>query len=209
VNSRDNGLENSLYKHIYAMLSDADNIREIEKEFPKPSIPRRNTGYAIDMLARMQPFNPAGGPFNFSSLIAGSEGTLAFVTSAKIRLTPLEPPHKILVCIHCNSIDESLNANLVALEHRPSAVELMDHYIFEATRRNIGQVENRFFIEGEPKAILVAELTRSSETEVEAEAQALIEDLKAKGLGYSYPVVRGDDIKKVWTLRKAGLGLLS
>lgn len=209
VNSSDNGLENSLYKHIYAMLSDADNIREIEKEFPKPSIPRRNTGYAIDMLARMQPFNPAGGPFNFSSLIAGSEGTLAFVTSAKIRLTPLEPPHKILVCIHCNSIDESLNANLVALEHRPSAVELMDHYIFEATRRNIGQVENRFFIEGEPKAILVAELTRSSEAEVEAEAQALIEDLKARGLGYSYPVVRGDDIKKVWTLRKAGLGLLS
>src|SRR5690606_27903334 len=74
---------------------------------------------------------------------------------------------------------------------------------------NIGQIENRFFIEGEPKAILVAELTRSSETEVEAEAQALIEDLKTKGLGYSYPVVRGDDIKKVWTLRKAGLGLLS
>ena len=72
------------------------------------------------------------------------------------------PPHKRLVCIHCHSIDESLRANLVVLEHDPSAVELMDHYVFEATKRNRGQAENRFFIEGDPKAILVAELTRDS-----------------------------------------------
>lgn len=209
VNDPDERLEARLYKHIYSVLSDPENIRQIEKEFPKPSIPRRNTGYAIDMLARMQPFSSAGQPFNFSSLIAGSEGTLAFITSAKIRLTPLEPPHKMLVCIHCNSIDESLRANLVALKYRPSAVELMDHYVFEATRRNTGQIENRFFIEGEPKAIIVAELTRASEAAVEADANALIEELKKERLGYSYPVVRGEDIKKVWTLRKAGLGLLS
>lgn len=209
VNSNDSTLEQSLYKHIHNMLSDAGNIREIEKEFPKHAVHRRNTGYAIDMLARMQPFNREGQPFNFSSLIAGSEGTLAFVTSAKIRLTPLEPPHKKLVCIHCHSIDESLRANLVALQHRPSAVELMDHYVFEATKRNLGQVENRFFIEGDPQAILVAELTRDSVARVDADAAALIEDLKQQGLGYSYPVVGGDDIKKVWNLRKAGLGLLS
>ena len=107
-----------------------------------------------------------GEHFNFSSLIAGSEGTLAFVTSAKIKLTPLDPPHKKLVCIHCNSIDESLRANLVVLQHSPSAVELMDHYVFEATKRNRGQLENRFFIEGDPQAILVAELTRTTEESV-------------------------------------------
>lgn len=209
VNSNNGTLEQSLYKHIHTMLSNADNIREIEKEFPKHAVHRRNTGYAIDMLTRMQPFSREGQPFNFSSLIAGSEGTLAFVTSAKIRLTPLEPPHKKLVCIHCRSIDESLRANLVALRHRPSAVELMDHYVFEATKRNIGQIENRFFIEGDPQAILVAELTRDSVARVDADAAALIEDLKQQRLGYSYPVVSGEDIKKVWNLRKAGLGLLS
>jgi FAD/FMN-containing dehydrogenase/Fe-S oxidoreductase len=202
-------LENAVYKHIFNILSDEKNVREIEKEFPKQSVERRNTGYAIDMLARMQPFNDEGQPFNFCSLIAGSEGTLAFVTSAKIKLTPLDPPHKKLVCIHCSSIDESLRANLVALAHRPSAVELMDHYVFEATKRNRGQIENRFFIEGDPMAILVAELTRDSAEKAEADALALIADLKSKGLGYSYPVVSGDDIKKVWNLRKAGLGLLS
>ena len=209
VNNPAVDLETKVYQHIYHILSDKTNVREIEKEFPKSSIVRRNTGYAIDMLARMQPFDKQGQPFNFSSLIAGSEGTLLFITSARIRLTPLEPPHKRLVCIHCSSIDESLRANLVVLRHRPSAVELMDHYVFEATKRNIGQIENRFFIEGDPQAILVAELTRVTEEQVIADATALISDLKSNNLGYSWPIVGGDDIKKVWNLRKAGLGLLS
>lgn len=209
VNGSGSTLEEKLYQHINTMLADPENIREIEAKFPKEGIHRRNTGYAIDMLARMQPFNNGGPPFNFCSLIAGSEGTLAFVTAAKLKLTPLEPPHKRLVCIHCLSIDEALRANLVALKHRPSAVELMDHYVFEATKRNIGQIENRFFIEGDPQAILVAELTRANQQEADEDARALVAELKSLGMGYSWPVVSGDDIKKVWNLRKAGLGLLS
>ncbi|HYF70849.1 MAG TPA: FAD-linked oxidase C-terminal domain-containing protein [Ohtaekwangia sp.] len=210
VNGKTAGkLEQNLYAHAKAVLSDAKNREEIEKEYPKPSVVRRNTGYAIDMLSRMQPFDPTGDLFNFCSLIAGSEGTLAFVTSVKIKLSKIASPYKKLVCIHCTSIDESLHANLVALEHKPSAVELMDHYVFEATKRNRGQAENRFFIEGDPQAILVAELTRGSEEQVQADAEALIFDLKNRGLGYSYPIVSGDNIKKVWNLRKAGLGLLS
>lgn len=198
-----------LYSNIRAVLSDPENQRHIKAGFPKPSIARRNTGYAIDMLLRMKPFTPDGPAFNFSALIAGSEGTLCFVTRAKIKLSPLDPPFKKLVCIHCASIDESLRANLVALRFNPSAVELMDHYVFEATKRNIGQKENRFFIEGDPMAILVAELTRATEAEVDRDAAALIAELKNSKLGYSYPIVSGDDIKKVWNLRKAGLGLLS
>jgi FAD/FMN-containing dehydrogenase/Fe-S oxidoreductase len=207
--SRRSDHETKIYSHIFDILSDPKNLTEIEREFPKTSIQRRNTGYALDMLARMMPFNPNGPLFNFSSLIAGSEGTLAFVTAAKLKLTPLEPPHKILICIHCASIDESLRANLVALQYNPSAVELMDHYVFEATKRNIGQIENRFFIEGDPQAILVAELTRTSLDKAKEDAKKLIDELKHQGLGYSYPVVTGEDIKKVWNLRKAGLGLLS
>lgn len=207
--TKGNTLENKVYQHIHEVLGNEANVREIEKEFPKPSIERRNTGYAVDMLARMKPFNKQGNDFNFCSLIAGSEGTLAFITSAKIKLTPLAPPHKKLVCIHCHSIDESLHANLVALQHNPSAVELMDHYVFEATKRNRGQAENRFFIEGDPQAILVAELTRTSEAEAAADAEKLIADLKSRGLGYSYPIVNSADAGKVWNLRKAGLGLLS
>ena len=178
------GHEGKVYRHIARMLDDPENRKQIRAGFPKPSIVRRNTGYAIDMLARMKPFASDGPDFNFCSLIAGSEGTLAFVLSAKIRLTPLPAKHKVLVCIHCASIDESLRANLIAVKHNPSAVELMDHYVFEATKRNRGQQENRFFIEGDPMAILVAELTRTTEDELEKDSAALIDELKAHSLGY-------------------------
>ena len=49
------------------------------------------------------------------------------------------------------------------LQYNPSAVELMDHYVFEATKEIADQIENRFFVEGDPKAILVAEFTRATE----------------------------------------------
>ncbi len=202
-------LESSIYFGIREMLRSEQNQQEIAAGFPKKEVLRRNTGYALDMLSAMSPFQKDGNPFNFCKLLAGSEGTLAFVTSAKIKLTPLAPPHKRLVCIHCHTIDESLHANLVALKYGPSACELMDHYILEATKRNRTYNAFRFFVEGDPQAILVAEITKSTEQEAIDTANTLIEDLKASGLGYSYPVIGGDDIQKVWGLRKAGLGLLS
>ena len=201
--------EQSLYASVEGILSKDENRIRIKEEFPKETVPRRNTGYALDMLAEMQPFNPTGRLFNFSSLIAGSEGTLAFVTSAKIKLTPSPLSHRRLVCVHCESIDQALHANLVALEHRPSACELMDHYILEATERSVEHKANRFFVEGDPKAILVVELIRSSEDRVDGEVLSLLADLTKKGLGYAFPVLKGSDVGKVWSLRKAGLGLLS
>ncbi|MEQ9302998.1 MAG: FAD-linked oxidase C-terminal domain-containing protein, partial [Marinoscillum sp.] len=62
---------------------------------------------------------------------------------------------------------------------------------------------------GDPQAILVAELTLDSEAAADAAAEALIGDLKKAQFGYAFPVIKGEDIKKVWGLRKAGLGLLS
>ncbi len=202
-------LHNSIYFETREMLKVKEHQEEIVKEFPKPDIPRRNTGYALDMLIRHEPFQEGGTNFNFCSLLAGSEGTLAFVTKAKIKLTPLPPTHKRLVCIHAHSIDESLRANLVALKYGPSACELMDHYILDATKTNIEQSKNRFFVEGEPKAILVVEFTKATEEEVNTAAQNLVMNLIQDNLGYAFPIISGDNMKKVWSLRKAGLGLLA
>ncbi len=202
-------LQNSIYFDTREMLRDETNQKEIIKEFPKADIPRRNTGYALDMLLRHQPFSEDGSQFNFSSLIAGSEGTLCLVTAAKIKLTPLPPNHKRLVCIHSKTIDDSLKANLIALKYAPSACELMDHYILEATKRNAMYADMRFFVEGEPEAILVVELNGETEEEADDKVLELIQELKDAGRGYSYPVVKGKKIKLVWSLRKAGLGLLS
>ena len=75
----ENSLERKLYKDMYDMLSDEENRREIKDRFPKPSIDRRNTGYALDLLMDSAPFGNFDKTFNFSKLIAGSEGTLAFI----------------------------------------------------------------------------------------------------------------------------------
>lgn len=202
-------VETQLYESISEILLDQKHVERIKKEFPKPNIPRRNTGYALDLLAQMKPFNPKGRPFNFCSLIAGSEGTLAFVTAAKLNITKLPKGHKRLVCIHTKTIDDALKANLIALNYQPYACELMDHYILEATARNKEQAENRFFVEGEPKAILVVELIGETEKEVDIRILNFLTELGKQRLGYAFPIIKGVDITKVWNLRKAGLGLLS
>lgn len=202
-------LQNNIYFQTRELLRDEVNQKEILDGFPKADIPRRNTGYALDMLLRHQPFSTNGTPFNFCSLIAGSEGTLCLVTAAKIRLTPLPPNNKRLVCIHSESIDDSLKANLVALKYQPSACELMDHYILEATKRNAMYNALRFFVEGDPQAILVVELNDETPEKADQKVSDLIADLKSNDRGYAYPVIKGEKIKSVWNLRKAGLGLLS
>ncbi len=202
-------LETNIYKSIHTMLSSEENRENIAREFPKPTIERRNTGYAIDLLAINKPFNPDGEPFNFCKLIAGSEGTLMFITEIKLNTIPVPPKNKALVCIHCDDINESLRANLIGLKYGPHASELIDHYILECTKQNIEQQKNRFFIQGDPGAILVVELAADNDRDLNAKCMALINELKQEKLGYHYPVLKGADLPKIWGLRKAGLGLLA
>src|SRR4030095_1491796 len=114
-------LESAIYKTTRGLLGNYDNQLGIRKEFPRKSIERRNTGYALDILLDSAPFSAGGTDFNFCNLIAGSEGTLAFITEIKLHLIPLPPRETGLLCVHFNSIDESLRANLIALTYKPSA----------------------------------------------------------------------------------------
>jgi FAD/FMN-containing dehydrogenase/Fe-S oxidoreductase len=202
-------LEATIYKTVRSLLSNYDNQIEIKKQFPKKSVERRNTGYAVDILLDAAPFTAGGEDFNFCKLIAGSEGTLAFITEIKLHVNPLPPKEVGLLCVHFNSIDESLRANLIALKYKPSASELIDHYILECTKGNIEQSKNRFFVQGDPGAILVIEFCRETREEIESICKAVEADMRSANLGYHFPLLFGADSKKIWTLRKAGLGLLS
>jgi len=204
-----NNLEASIYSSVRSLLSNYDNQEEIRREFPKKSVERRNTGYAVDLLLETAPFTAGETDFNFCKLIAGSEGTLAFITEIKLNVVPLPPKETGLLCVHFNTIDESLRANLIALKYKPSASELIDHYILECTKDNIEQKKNRFFVKGDPGAILVIEFAKENREEVLAAAQQVEAEMREAGLGYHFPLLFGDDTKKIWTLRKAGLGLLS
>ncbi len=158
------------------------------------------------MLLETAPFTKGKPNFNMCQLIAGSEGTLAFTTEAKIHLDLLPPEYKCLVCVHFNSIDEALRANLVALKFKPYASELMDHFMLECTKTNIEQQENRFFVQGDPAAVLVVEFANHQREDLEKTTIAFKTALKIEDLGYHFPVVKGEDIKRVWTLRKGGVG---
>ncbi|HEY2721483.1 MAG TPA: FAD-binding oxidoreductase, partial [Chitinophagaceae bacterium] len=159
-------LEGHIYKAVRSLLSNYENQVEIRKEFPKKSIERRNTGYAIDVLLESAPFTAGKEDINFCKLIAGSEGTLAFITEIKLKIVPLPPKEAGLLCVHFNSIDEALRANIIALQHRPTASELIDHYILECTKDNIEQRKNRFFVQGDPGAVLVIEFSKANREEI-------------------------------------------
>ncbi len=202
------GLKKEIYKGLYNLLSDENNQQLIEQHFPKESVVRRNSGYALDSLLKMQPFSSKGESFNICKLIAGSEGTLAFITEIKLQLINQPPEKTALVCIHCNSIDEALRANIVALKHNPMASELVDRYIMNFTRAHPEYHKNCFFIEGDPAAILMVEFMAHTNGDVNLLAQQLVNELQEKGYGYAFPVLLNGDTKYAWDVRKAGLGLL-
>lgn len=201
-------LEAQIYNTFYTLLSDPGNREEIIKEFPKKSVQRRNTGYALDLLLDAAPFTGGEQPFSFCKLLAGSEGTLAFITEIKLNLVPLPASEKGLLCVHFNSVEEALKANIIAMRYQPDACELMDHYILECTKDNIEQRKNRFFIQGDPGAILIVEFIRDNRNAVIEIAGLLEAELREAGSGYHFPLLFNEDADKIWNLRKAGLGLL-
>lgn len=201
--------ESAIYRNMYDLLSDVSLQEEIFRRYPKESIKRRNTGYALDLLLDCDLFGYSSAPFNFCKLLAGSEGSLAFMTEITLHVNEAPPPHRRLVCAHFHSMKEMFSANLIALKYNPEAVELMDIYIINAARANIAQRRNSFFIEGEPEALLAIELAGGSVDEAARRANALVVELKSLGLGYHFPVLMEEEARRVWSLRKAGLGLLS
>ena len=202
--------EGEIYREIDKIMSDPENRDAVEREYPDNTIPRRNTGYALDDLLYSEPFTTGSGRrINLARLIAGSEGTLAIVTEAKLGLVPLPPPVKALSCVHLVHRNDAFRANLIALKHKPWAVELMDNNILRLAATVESQKRNRFFIEGDPGALLIVEFCATGREEILAAAAQMEGEMRAEGLGYAFPLVWGGDVKRVWDLRKAGLGILS
>ena len=201
-------LKHAIYKGLYELLVNSQNRALIGEHFPSAAVVRRNSGYALDSLVAMEPFTQGGEPFNICKLIAGSEGTLAFITEVKLNLLDLPPAEVGVVCIHCHSIDESLNANIVCLKHQPMASELVDKMIMDFTIHHPEYHKNRFFIEGDPQAILMVEFMEHSKELLNEKIRQMIGSLQEAGLGYAYPVLYNEFSKYAWDIRKAGLGLL-
>jgi FAD/FMN-containing dehydrogenase/Fe-S oxidoreductase len=203
------GLEGDLYRQLRDELQDPAAQADIRAQFPKPDIHRRNTGYALDALLDSDPFTPGGPPFNMCHLLSGSEGTLAFTTEVTLRLDPLPPPYTAVLAPHFRDVLGSMRATQVAMRHTPDACELMDKTILDCTKGNITYRNNRFFIVGDPAAVLMIELRGHTPAEAIAKAERLRDDLQHQGMGYAWPIVPHEQTAAVWALRSAGLGLLA
>jgi Fe-S oxidoreductase len=141
-------------------------------------------------------------------MVVGSEGTLAVVTEAKLRLHPL-PKVKALAAVHFRSVVEASEATLAALEHGPSAIELVDDVIVNRCRESVGFHRLVDFVIGEPGGILLIEFYGDTEDEVLSKLEGLSADLERRGLGYA-TVTTMDAFRQreMWRMREAGLGLL-
>ena len=202
---RSNFLLNRILSQLETWATDDKVCRVIEDNYPDQELQRRSCGYAIDEAIEIVKEKPG---LALCKLLAGSEGTLAFITEIKVSLDLLPPKEIMVVCGHCDTLGKSFEANLVALRHHPTAIELMDGDILELSKGNAEQQKNRFFVEGGPAALLITELRAETRKELDAQADKLEKDLLDSGLVYLNTRVYGSDVAKVWALRKAGLGIL-
>src|SRR5262250_912200 len=123
------------------------NREEIDRRFPK--IQRRVSGYNLDEFVR-------NGKFNLVKLVVGSEGTLAAVHQAKVRIEP-RPPATALCVVHFTDIVESIRASDIILPFKPSAIELIDDMIINLGRNSLEISRLMGFVQGNPAALLLVE----------------------------------------------------
>ncbi|MFH4968245.1 FAD-linked oxidase C-terminal domain-containing protein [Gaetbulibacter sp. M240] len=206
--TNEKSLEGQIYKTIYDNLKPQNVQQGITEKFPKPSIHRRNTGYAIDALIDSDVFRASSKNFNMCELLSGSEGTLAFTTEITLKLDDLPPEYAIMVPFHFKTIEGCLLAVVPAMKHNLYTCEMMDKTILDCTKHNRAQQVNRQFLEGDPKAILMCEVRAKTISDVKILADSLIKSVMATNLAYAAPILQGDAINRAVELRKAGLGLL-
>lgn len=234
IGRRREGEGRFLLSRILEQLGAWDRDPEVREAvaggFPDAALRRRSCGYAIDEALEVLAAgsgksedgdsgkSESGGTGAESAaglgealckLICGSEGTLCFITEIKLGLDPLPDGESMVLCAHCETLEQSFEGSLVALGYNPEAVELMDGKILELAAASAAARENLSLVlggcpdgAGFPGATLIVEF-RS-----EAGTDALEQELRSKGLACSFVRLRGGDVSRVWALRKAGLGVL-
>ncbi len=172
---------------------------EIRKRYPK--VMRRVNGYNLDSFVNTD-------CWNLTKLMVGSEGSLGIFLEARLNLEPL-PKAKALCTVHFGDLLEAIRTVAVILEHKPSAVEIMDADVVVRGRKNLSVAPLCGWIEGDPQAILVVEFFGETPEEAEHKCRRLAADLQEKKLGYTWPVITAAaEQAKVWGVRKNGLGLM-
>ncbi|MFI4862227.1 MAG: FAD-binding and (Fe-S)-binding domain-containing protein [Phycisphaerales bacterium JB063] len=207
--------EAALYHGVRELIE--AHREQIAERYPK--VMRRVSGYNLDEfvdgagytgpIGPRSEINAGRRPWHLGNLVVGSEGTLAFLLEAKIRLTPL--PKATAVCVVHFDDDLDALAHVPAINaHGPSAVELLDRLVLRAAKVNPSTRHMATFIEGDPAAVLICEFFGESEADASDKVHRFADDMRAAGVGQQH-ILRTDaeGQRDVWETRKLGLGLIS
>jgi FAD/FMN-containing dehydrogenase/Fe-S oxidoreductase len=187
----------------------ADREREeIERHVPK--VMRRVGGYNLDVFHPQSERPYTGdGSVNYSHLLVGSEGTLAWMRTLTLKLAPL-PRHKALGVVSFPTLYRAMELTRHIVKLVPAAVELVDRTMIELARSNpaFRPVIDAALI-GEPDAILLVEFIGE---DADGPRRRLDDLVALMGdLGLPGQVVRIPDAapqKALWDVRKAGLNIM-
>ena len=195
--SRADTIEGRAYREVFRLATQHKN--EILARYPK--IMRRVSGYNLDEFVKPQ-------PFNLSRIIVGSEGTLATIVEAKMRLVP-KPKWTAMDVIHFNDDIEALECAQVVLQTRPYAMESTDKMVLNLARGNIEQSRKLGFVQGTPDSLLMVEYAGETEDDVKEQVYKLEKVRQRENIGYASTLAfKPEEVKAIWGVRKAGLGLL-
>ena len=190
-------IEGRACREVFRLAQQHKN--EILARYPK--IMRRVSGYNLDEFVKAQ-------PFNLSRVIVGSEGTLATVVEAKMRLVP-KPKWTAMDVIHFSDDIEALECAQLILQTHPYAMESTDKMVLNLARGNIEQSRRLGFVQGTPDSLLMVEYAGATEAEVRDQVDKLEALRKREKIGYAATLAfKPEEVKAIWGVRKAGLGLL-
>jgi FAD/FMN-containing dehydrogenase/Fe-S oxidoreductase len=195
--SKGDTIEGRAYREVFRLAQQYKS--EIIARYPK--IMRRVSGYNLDEFIKPQ-------PFNLARMIVGSEGTLATIVEAKMRLVP-KPKWTAMDVIHFNDDIEALECAQIVLKTAPYAMESTDKMILNLARGNIEQSRKLGFVQGTPESLLMVEYAGETEAEVRGQVLKLEEVRQREKIGYAATLAfKPEEVKAIWGVRKAGLGLL-
>ncbi len=184
-----------------------ENADEIRQRFP--NLIRRNAGYGLDLILKQLESGIAVEDLDLSGLICGSEGTLAVVTCAKLKLHPT-PIARGLAVVSFASVDAAIDAVVAIVGTRPCAVELLDDAVIRAALGNTAcrpYVEMLPKVSGQtPQAVLYVEYqTEDDATRLSDFFDALRNVVADVAIAtYEDPAA----MLNAWALRKSGEALL-
>ncbi len=161
-----------------------------------PGLIKRWPGYGIERFLRA--------PNDLTKILAGSEGTLAAIFSAELKISPL-PGAKGLGLIFFASVGEAMQATVELLDLKPAAIEHIDRPLLDQTKGQLHFQAARDLLELDTKpceSILIVEFYDDV-----AERLSI---LQARKLGLRTKILTDPaQMNLVWSVRKSGLSLLT